>query len=100
MSAPAPVDIITHLRGEREQVYGEPRACHAHIGVAWGALLDHAKYEGGAVPAHLVAAMMAALKLVRGVTAGGAYHEDSFDDAKVYTTFAGEFHPRRGEGAK
>jgi hypothetical protein len=83
------------LRTEREVHYGAPRNCHENIGRTWGALLDHAGWQGGPVPPHLVAAMMAALKLVRGITAGGEFSQDSFDDGRVYLGFAAEFHPKR-----
>lgn len=105
--APAPAFARTHadppnlaeLRAERGRVYGDARTCHTMIGKGWGAKLTHGGWKPGEdVPAHVVAALMADLKLVRGVTAGGEYHQDSYDDAKVYVDFVSEFHPRRPRG--
>lgn len=78
---------------QRQKHYGPPLVCHANIGEVWGGLLAQADWRGGPVPPHVVAAMMAALKLVRAVTGGAEFNGDSFDDAAVYVKFAHDFHP-------
>ena len=83
------------IRSEREAVYGEPRDCHTRIGEVWGTLLTHAGWKvGTAVEPHLVAACMAVLKVVRGVTGGAEFSQDSYDDAHVYLRFCELFHPK------
>lgn len=85
------------IRAERETIYGDPFVCHAAIGAVWGGILTQAGFcpVGTTIPPHIVATMMAGLKIVRSSTRGAPHHQDSYDDAAVYTIFSDEFHPRR-----
>lgn len=85
------------LRAARMPFYGDPYVSHSAIGYAWGGLLTQAGLCpcGTAVPPHIVAAMLAAMKLVRSATQNADHRQDSYDDAAVYTIFSDEFHPRR-----
>ena len=79
------------LREQRQPDYGEPRACHYAIALAWNALLmQKLKATDGdaSLDERMVALMLATMKLVR-----EAYHhkQDNLDDAKVYLEFVEEF---------
>jgi hypothetical protein len=73
---------------ERRKVYGDPRDNHRGIAMAWAGLLQpHAERIARLepIPEHVVALMMAALKLNR---MRNVYHADNYDDASVYFGFA------------
>lgn len=71
------------LTSARQQQYGEAINTHRRVGEMWGALLDHEP-----IPPATVAAMMVALKLVRGAKNAG--HADSWVDAAAYAAIAAE----------
>lgn len=73
---------------ERQKVYGDPKVNHDGIAAAWSGLLEpHAESiaRGEPIPAHVVALMMATLKLNR---MRNIFHEDNYEDAAVYLSFA------------
>jgi hypothetical protein len=83
--------VTKTLREQRQPDYGEPRACHYAIALAWNALLmQKLKATDGdaSLDERMVALMLATMKLVR-----EAYHhkQDNLDDAKVYLEFVEEF---------
>lgn len=89
-SKPAPLSKEAALIAERGKVYGDPKHSHTNIGLSWtgllqqhyGITLDHP------IPPALVAQMMVTFKMQRSAR---AYHEDNYDDARVYAGFAQEF---------
>jgi len=83
--------VTKTLREQRQPDYGEPRACHYAIALAWNALImQKLKATDGdaSLDERMVALMLAAMKLVR-----EAYHhkQDNLDDARTYLEFVGEF---------
>ena len=83
---------------EREKVYGDPRASHEAIAMGWASLLQPwakqiARLEP--VPPHVVALMMASLKIHR---SRHVFHEDNYDDAHVYLGFAEKWQRERDAG--
>ena len=73
---------------ERQKVYGDPKVNHDGIAQAWAGLLQPYALDIAAmrpIPAHVVALMMAALKMNR---MRMVHHEDNFDDLNVYMAFA------------
>ena len=71
------------IDGDRARTYGDANKSFARVGIIWGALLDI-----DAISATEVAAMMTALKLVRGCDSPA--HEDSWIDGAGYIALAGE----------
>lgn len=72
----------------RSRTYGDPRENHQAIAQAWSGLLQphaHALANMEPLPEHVVALMLAMLKVCR---ARIRYHEDNYDDACVYLGFA------------
>ena len=82
----AKVDTALHIVRslvctDRQIDYGDPRAMHTLIGMAW------AKWQGGSNdPAHIVALKMAELKLCR--LSHDQTKEDSYLDAMAYILLA------------
>ena len=68
---------LDRVLGERQKQYGNPQPNFARIGRIWGAILNR-----DAVPAHEVALMMAALKIIR--IANDPANEDSWIDLLGY----------------
>lgn len=78
----AAADRLVH--GDRNRDYGDPTQNHDNIGMIWGAILN----LGEPIPAPVVAAMMAGVKLARiGHT---PLHEDSWVDLAGYAAVGGE----------
>lgn len=75
------------IAAERGKVYGDPKRSHANIGLEWtGILQQYFDIElPHAIPPHVVAEMMVALKVNRSLR---VHHEDNYDDRAVYTSFA------------
>lgn len=75
---------------ERHPVYGDPMDSHANIGLVWTAILQ--QHYGiklpEAIPPHIVALMMAGMKVQRSTR---AFHKDNYDDLSVYAKFAEQF---------
>lgn len=73
---------------ERQKVYGDPKVNHDGIAQAWAGILQpwalHIA-EMKPIPPHVVALLMAALKMNR---MRMVYHKDNYDDLKVYMSFA------------
>lgn len=75
----------------RGSVYGDPRKSHEDIAHVWHALLESwYQIKLPPLPPHVVAAMMAGMKLCR-LTKPFGYDSDSAADARVYVQFAHEF---------
>lgn len=71
------------IYGERNEQYGDPVENHTNIGLIWGGILGT-----DPIPAAVVAAMMAGVKLARiGYTPN---HEDSWIDLAAYAAIGGE----------
>lgn len=70
------------INGDRARNYGDAETMHRRIGQAWGAVLNVP-----AIPAHDVALMMAALKVIRATTADD---QDSYVDGSGYLALAAE----------
>ena len=86
-----PPDPIAKIKAERQKVYGDPRENHKGIAQMWACLLQPhaeaiAKMEP--LPEHVVAMMMAALKLNR---MRRVFHQDNYDDLTAYISFAREW---------
>jgi len=82
---------------ERAKTYGDPKTNHQAIANAWSGLLEPYAKEIGELkplPAHVVALMMASMKICRMRL---MFHEDNYDDLGVYTSFARAW--QRGEGS-
>jgi len=76
------------IAAERQKVYGDPKINHDGIAQAWAGLLQPFALhiaEMKPIPPHLVALMMAALKMNR---MRMIFHDDNFDDLNVYMAFA------------
>lgn len=67
------------ITGDRAASYGDFTVEATRLGRAWGALLGIDD-----VPPHQVAAMLAALKLVRATNPFGPAHQDNWVDAAGY----------------
>jgi Domain of unknown function (DUF6378) len=79
------------IAAERAQTYGDPKTNHQAIANAWtGLLAPHAEDIAALrpVPAHVVALMMASMKICRMRL---MFHEDNYDDLSVYASFAREW---------
>ena len=73
---------------KRANIYGDPRENHRAIASCWAGLLaPHAESIARLepLPEHVVALMMSMFKLCR---MRMCYHEDNYDDARVYLSFA------------
>jgi hypothetical protein len=84
---------LAAIREERGKIYGDPYENHRLIGMMWTTFLapiaDQLK-NGEAVPPHVVALMMAALKLNRMRL---KFHQDNYDDCRNYLKFAEDWQP-------
>lgn len=93
-TAPPPrtvADRAATLATERTPYLGAPAFGHTSLGRTWAALLrDHLQVEVPALPGHVVALMMVALKLHRAVRPF-PIREDDYVDGHVYLDFAHEF---------
>lgn len=67
------------ITGDRAASYGDFTSEAIRLGKAWGALLGTDD-----LPAHVVAAMLVALKLVRATNTHGPAHLDNWVDAAGY----------------
>ena len=79
---------------ERRQVYGDPYQNHAGIAAAWAGVLQvwaPRIARGDALPPHVIAILMGQLKMNR---CRLQHHQDNYDDASVYMTFASSFQQR------
>lgn len=79
---------LNEIKRDRQAIYGDPRENHEGIAAAWAGLLQPwwvEIAEGTPVPPHVVALLMAALKMNR---MRRVYHADNFDDIRVYLEFA------------
>lgn len=72
------------INGERRQQYGDPEGSFTRLGEMWSATLDLPTN----IPPHLVALMMAQLKICRATESHN--HEDSYVDAIGYIALASE----------
>lgn len=73
---------------ERRQVYGDPEVNHIGIAMGWAGILQPWALDIAAMrplPPHVVALLMASLKLNRMRV---RFHADNYDDASVYQGFA------------
>ena len=80
------------LEVSRRKDYGEPLLCHQSIAAAWRGYLEQRCTTVNIMPyigAHDVAMMMALVKLIR--LGHNPMHQDSYDDAITYLTFARRF---------
>lgn len=75
-------DAALLITNDRQEIYGDPNETARKIGMVWAGVLG----IGDPIPPYKVHAMMAALKLVRGV--GSPNHEDSWIDAAAYSALA------------
>lgn len=79
------------IKADRQLVYGNPRQNHIGIAQMWAPLLQPHWLpirNGNPLPEHVVALLMAALKLDRMRL---RYHSDNYDDAINYLEFAREW---------
>ncbi len=82
---------------ERQKIYGDPRAGHRFIAMSWAGLLQpraESIGKGEVLPEHVVALMMAAVKLHR---CHLVFHEDNYVDARNYLRFAERWQGEGGE---
>lgn len=80
--------VQAEIAHERQKVYGDPKVNHDGIAQAWAGILQpYAVHmaEMKPLPAHVVALLMAALKMNR---MRMVFHEDNFEDLSVYMSFA------------
>ncbi len=88
------------IEAERGQDYGPYGWNHECIGHVWAGLLMAAQWEPGKpVTPDVCCAMMAGLKLCRGVHQW-TYRQDTSDDAVIYSDFAGRLRKRAHESGK
>ena len=84
---------LANLEKSRELTYGSFNSNMKKIAKVWSVILDDELSNGiplaRQIPAHKVALMYAAAKIVR---ASNAYKEDSYDDALAYLVQAEEMH--------
>ncbi len=76
------------IKKARQRIYGDPRENHRGIAQAWAGLLQpHARAigRGEPLPEHVVALLMAAMKLNR---MRRVFHQDNYDDLANYLAFA------------
>lgn len=81
------------LEQEREKHYGNPWDCHSNIASAWGGYLNQVVTTNSHSRIWLspedVANLLALMKIIR---AGyDSFHQDNYDDAITYLTFARRF---------
>jgi hypothetical protein len=84
-------DRLAEIMVERRKVYGEPRENHQGIAMMWAPLLQpwwERIKDQKPIPEHVVALLMAALKLDRMRL---VHHKDNYDDCKNYLDFAEEW---------
>jgi hypothetical protein len=73
---------------ERQKVYGDPKQNHEGIAQGWAGILQpwaERIARGEPIPPHVVALMMAAMKLNR---MRNVFHKDNYDDLRNYLAFA------------
>lgn len=88
------------LRKPREKRYGKPEVGFAALGLAWAGLLtDHFQRPIAPIPAHVVALMMASLKLQRAAKPLKASADDIHDGLN-YLACARETDPRHKKGGR
>jgi hypothetical protein len=84
---------LANLEKSRELTYGSFNSNMKKIAKVWSVILDDELSDGiplaRVIPAHKVALMYAAAKIVR---ASNNYKEDSYDDALAYLVQAEEMH--------
>jgi len=84
---------LANLEKSRELTYGSFNSNMKKIAKVWSVILDDELADGvplaRQIPAHKVALMYAAAKIVR---ASNNYKEDSYDDALAYLVQAEEMH--------
>jgi len=84
---------LADLKKSRELIYGSFASNMKKIAKVWSVILDEELADGvplaRQIPAHKVALMYAAAKIVR---ASNKYKEDSYDDALAYLVQAEEMH--------
>lgn len=82
------VDPLEAIKHDRRKVYGEPRENHKGIAQMWAPMLQPWAPQiarGEPIPEHVVALLMALLKIDRMRL---VYHKDNYDDCKNYLDFA------------
>jgi hypothetical protein len=85
------MDEVAQVKHDRQKIYGNPRENHAGIAAAWAGLLQPWHEEirrGEALPPHVVALLMVALKTNR---MRRVFHDDNFTDLLAYLDFAREW---------
>ena len=84
---------LANLEKSRELTYGSFNSNMKKIAKVWSVILDDELSDGiplaRVIPAHKVALMYAAAKIVR---ASNRYKQDSYDDALAYLVQAEEMH--------
>ena len=93
----APLDVAEEamkVEAERAEIYSVVTDDFTRLGKLWGTILDeHAEYEGGDVPGHVVCLMMAMGKLQRAANPK-RYQRDDYVDAINYVRFAERLAPK------
>lgn len=86
-----PKNRLDSLEESRSSVYGDPFISHKAIGYTWRGILQNRfqELEIPEITADLVAELLAGFKITRAARPG--YHQDSYDDAQVYTRFGERF---------
>ena len=77
-------DHLDKIKAERQKVYGDPRKNHEGIAQMWASILEphwERIRDQKPLPPHVVAMMMALLKINRMRL---KFHADNYDDAAVY----------------
>jgi hypothetical protein len=86
-----PTPTVEAVKHERQKIYGPPKENHEGIAAAWAGLLQpwHVEIaQGKPLPPHVVALLMAAMKMNR---MRRVYHADNFTDIAAYLSFVQEW---------
>jgi hypothetical protein len=74
---------------DRQRVYGDTYSNHANAGLLFrGILQHHFGINIPEIPPHVVALLVASLKLLRASSPGGEVHQDNYDDGINYLRIA------------
>lgn len=92
-STPPDDPKLTAIKDSRQQVYGPPRENHEGIAQMWASILQPwapviARCDP--LPPHIIALLMTLLKINRMRL---VFHEDNYDDASIYLSFARSWQP-------
>ena len=90
-----PIDMkMSDVEASRQGIYGSIHLSHQSYGHIWKGLLEtHFEMELPPLPGHVVAAMLAAMKVARSVVPRD-YNDDNEVDAMNYTSFIYRLDPR------